>query len=198
MKLYPLMLFLHVTADILIFVGLGVQLFCLAGLRRAQTVEQVRALVPLIRLSDPLGITGGLLVILSGLYMALTVWDLRQGWIATALGSLILFLPPLIGAIIEPRTRAIVKHAAGAVPGPLPPELRARLHDPLLATALQTAAAVVLGIVFLMTNKPALAGSVAAMGVFVVLGVVSGLPHWRAVRLAVQPRTGPSEHSDKR
>jgi hypothetical protein len=30
----------------------------------------------------------------SGLYMALTVWDLRQGWIATALASLFLLRPP--------------------------------------------------------------------------------------------------------
>ena len=182
MKLYPLMLFLHVTADLLIFVGLGVQLFCLTALRRAQTVEQVQALVPLIRMSDPLGITGGLLVIASGLYMALTVWDLRQGWIAVALGSLIVFLPPLIGAIIEPRTRAILRQTAAAPPGPLPADLRARLHDPLLATALQTAAAVVLGIVFLMTNKPQLVGAVASMAVFVVIGLASGFPHWYAAR----------------
>ncbi len=163
------MRFLHVTADIAIFRGLGVQLFCLAGLRRAQTVEQARVLVQLIRLSDPLGIGGGLLVIASGLYMALTVWDLRQGWIATALGSLILLLPPFIGTIIEPRTRAIVQHTTRAPDGPLPPALRARLHDPVLATALHTAAAVVLGIVFLMTNKPPLAGSLATMVVFVGL-----------------------------
>ena len=182
MPLYPLVLFVHVTADIAIFVGLGVQLFCLAALRRAQTVEQVRALVPLIHLSNPLGIGGGLLVILSGLYMALTVWDLRHGWIATALGSLLLLLPPLIGGIIEPRTRAIVKLSAAAAAGPLPADLRARLHDPLLATALQTAAFVVLGLVFLMTNKPALTPSIVAMVAFVGLGLVSGLPHWRGAR----------------
>lgn len=178
MQLYPLVLFVHVTADIAIFIGLGVQLFCLAVLRRAQTVEQARALVQLIRLSDPLGIGGGLLVIASGLYMALTVWDLRQGWIATALGSLILLLPPLIGGVIEPRTRAIVKQTESAPAGPLPSDLRRRLHDPLLATALQTSAAVVLGIVFLMTNKPPLAGSLVAMVVFVGLGVASGMGVW--------------------
>ncbi len=179
MQLYPLMLFIHVTADIAIFVGLGVQLFCLAGLRRAQTVEQARALVPLIRFSDPLGIGGGLLVIASGLYMALTVWDLRQGWIAAALGGLILLLPPLIGAIIEPRTRALVKQTESAAPGPLPAALRARLHDPLLATALQTAAGVVLGLVYQMTTKPPLGASILALAVFVVLGAATGLPHWR-------------------
>jgi hypothetical protein len=182
MPLYPLILFVHVAADIAIFVGLGVQLFCLFGLRRAQTVEQARALVPLIRFSDPLGIGGGLLVIASGLYLALTVWDLRQGWIATSLGALLLGLPPLIGAVIEPRTRAIVKHTQQAAAGPLPADLLARLHDPLLMTALQTAAALVLGIVFLMTNKPPLAASVTAIVVFVVLGLASGLPHWYAAR----------------
>ena len=174
MQLYPLVLFIHVTADIAIFVGLGVQLLTLTLLRRAQTVEQARVLVPLFRLSNPLGIVGALLTIASGFYLALTVWGLGHGWIVVTLGSLALLLPPLIGGLIEPRTRALVRSLAQAPPGPLPAGLRARLHDPLLATALHTAAGVVLGIVFLMTTKPSLLPSLAAMLVFVVAGAASG------------------------
>ncbi len=36
-----------------------------------------------------------------------------------------------------------------------------------------------MGIVFLMTNKPQLAGSLAVMSIFVLLGLASGLPLWR-------------------
>ena len=71
-NLYSLVLFVHGTADIFIFVGPGAQPSCFMALRRAETVEQVVALLP---------------------HMAHTVWDLRQGWISVALGGLILFLP---------------------------------------------------------------------------------------------------------
>jgi hypothetical protein len=43
-------------------------------------------------------------------------------------------------------------------------------------------AAVMIGIVFLMTTKPALMGSIIAMAVFLVLGLASGLPLWRSAR----------------
>jgi hypothetical protein len=42
MTIYALMLFVHVTSDIGIFVGVGAWLLGLAALRRAQDVSQVR------------------------------------------------------------------------------------------------------------------------------------------------------------
>jgi hypothetical protein len=179
---YSLALFIHVTADIGIFVALGVQLVCLAALRRSNSVEQASAFVHIIHISDPLSVISALLTISAGLYMAVTAWDWRTGWILTALGSIILLLPPLIAGVIQPRLRAIAAQVKAASPGPLPALLRARLDDPVLGTALHTAAAVVLGIVFLMTTKPALAGSVIAMAIFVALGLVSGLPLGRTAR----------------
>lgn len=188
MNLYSLMLFLHVSADIGIFIGIGAQLLSLMALRRATRVEQVRAIAGLISLSDPISVVSALVTIAAGLYMALTVWGLQTGWIAVALVSLVVLLPPLIVGVIEPRMRALVTMAKAATDGPLPATLDTRIHDPLLGTALQTVAAIVLGIVFLMTTKPALAGSIIAMVVAVVLGLASGLPLWRAARIA-HPRT---------
>jgi len=181
-NLYSLVLFLHVTADIGIFIGIGVQLLCLVALRRAQTVEQARSYVQLIRMSDPLSTVSALVTIAAGFYMMLTVWGWRTGWINVALGSILVLLAPLIGAAIEPRMKVIVALSEGAPSGQLPEELRSRLHDPVLATALQSSAAVVFGIVFLMTNKPSLAISIAVMAVFLALGLVSGLPFWYAAR----------------
>jgi hypothetical protein len=54
MNIYNLVLFLHVVGAIGYFLGIGTWLFVLVGLRRAQRVEQVRALVHLIGLSGPL------------------------------------------------------------------------------------------------------------------------------------------------
>ena len=178
MNLYNLALFLHVSGDIGIFIGLSVQLLCLVPLRRAQRVEQVRLIAWLIRTADVVSVTGALLTIITGLYMALTVWGLQVGWITVALGSIVVLIVPLTAGIIEPRTRAIVRIAREAPDGPLPASLEGQIHDPALAVGLLTGAAVVLGIVFLMTTKPALAGAVAAMTVALVLGLASSLPLW--------------------
>jgi len=178
MNLYTLALFLHVTGDIGIFIGLGVQLLCLAPLRRVQHVEPVHLIAGLIRTADVVSVTGALLTIATGLYMALTAWNLQIGWIAVALGSIVVLILPLIVGVIEPRTKAIVKMAGEAEAGPIPAALGRHIQDPVLAVGLQTGAAIVLGIVFLMTTKPALTGSIITMAVALALGLASGLPLW--------------------
>ena len=182
MNWYNLVLFLHVSGDIGIFIGISIQLLSLMALRRASTIKQVRAMAELIALSDRISVIAALVTIATGLYMALTVWRLQTDWIAVALASLVVFLAPLIGGIVEPRMRVIVAMSQEAADGPAPAPLITRIHDPVLGTALQTVMAVVLGIVFLMTNKPSFSGAILAMAIFLVLGLASGLPLWRAAR----------------
>lgn len=178
MNLYPIALFLHVCGDVGIFIGLGTQILSLMALRRAQSVEQVRAIAWLIPISDLIGTSSALLTIATGLYMALTVWGLQTGWVAVALASLIILLPPVIGGVIEPRTRAIVTMAREMPDGLLPETLDKRIHDPVLRAALQIMAALLFGLVFLMTIKPALIDSITAMTIALALGLVSDLPFW--------------------
>jgi hypothetical protein len=178
MNLYTFALFLHICGDIGIFIGLGAQLLSLVALRRAQSVEQVRAISWLIPISDFIGVSSALLTIAAGLYMTLMVWGWQTGWIAVALASIILLLPPVIGGVIEPRTRAIVTMAREAPDGLLPEALDQRIHDPVLGAALHTMAALVFGLVFLMTIKPSLVDSIMVMAVALALGLTSGLPFW--------------------
>lgn len=193
MNIYPLMLFVHVTSAIGIFVGVGAWLFGLAALRRAQDVSQVRALAALIHASEPLSVVGSLLTIASGLYLLLTVWGWRTSWALVALASIILCLPPLLLGVIEPRLKSILQLAQEALDGPVPVPLKMLIHDPLLGTSLQTVAAVVVGIVFLMTTKPPLVGAITAMIVAIGLGLASGLPLVRARRSSRdRPRPTPS------
>ena len=173
MNLYTIALFFHVSGAIGYFVGIGTWLFILVGLRRAKRVEQMRGLVNLIGLSGPFTGISVLLILVTGFYMAITAWSLQAGWIAVALISLILTVPSG-AALIEPRRRAIARLAQEEPDGPLPQALEQRTHDPVLLTALQTVAALLLGIVFLMTTKPALIGSLIVMAVALVLGLASG------------------------
>lgn len=178
MNFYPIALFLHVCSEVGIFMGLGVQLLSLVALRRARSVEQVHTIVWMIPTSDLIGIVSALLAIATGLYMGLTVWGLQTGWLVVALASLILLLPPVIGGIIEPRTRTIIKIAKEAPDGLLPEVLDERIHDPVLGIALQTMGTLLFGLVFLMTTKPQLVEAIIVMVVAVVLGLMSGVPFW--------------------
>ena len=182
MSFYSFAKFVHIASDIGIFIGIGAQLLSLAALRQIKRAEQARVLLWLITTSDVITIVSAALTITAGLYMALTIRGLQISWIAVSLGSLVALLLPLIRVFVEPRMRAIVKMTRETPDGPLPQALEARIHDPILGTALQMVAAVVFGIVFLMTVKPSLVGALIGMLAALALGLVSGLPLWFAAR----------------
>src|SRR5690242_13870674 len=105
MAIYNIVLFLHVIGAVGYFVGMGVWLFILVNMRRAQRVEQVRALVNLTGLSGPFTGISVLFILVTGFYMTLTAWGFQTDWIRVALISLVLMVP--LGAfLIEPRRRA--------------------------------------------------------------------------------------------
>jgi hypothetical protein len=181
MHWYALALFLHVTGAICAAVSLGVWLVGLAALRRTRRVEQVRAIAWLIIVVSPVMVLSVLLIIAAGLAMALSSWGLRTGWIAVALGSLLL-MAPIGPLLLDARMRAILARAGAEPAGPLSDLLAARTHDPIMGTAAQTLAALLLGIVFLMTTKPALVLAITAMIAALALGLLSSLPLWRGAR----------------
>jgi uncharacterized membrane protein len=181
MNIYNIVLFFHVSGAIGYFIGIGTWLFILVGLRRAQRVEQVSALVNLIGLSGPFTGISVLLLLASGFYLALSAWSLQTGWILVALISLAL-MALSGGVLIEPRRRAIARLAHKAPDGPLPRSLERSTHSPVLLTTQQTVAALLLGIVFLMTTKPELIVSLIVMAVALVLGLASGLLVSRTTR----------------
>ena len=174
MSIYSIILFVHVIGAIGYFLGIGTQLFVLVGLRRAQRVEQVRALIQLNDLSGPVSGISVLLLLAAGLYLAITAWSLLTSWILVALISLILMVPTS-AALIAPRRSAIVKQLAREAPGgELSEALERHIDDPVLATVCTTVLTLLLGLVFLMTTKPNLVGSLIVMAVALLLGLAAG------------------------
>jgi hypothetical protein len=183
MNIYHLVLFLHVSSDIGLFIGLGIQWQGVIALRKVTRVEQARGLIRLIAIADPMGTISALLTITSGFYMALTVWGIQTGWILVALASIMIFISPAIGLIIEPRLRAIKVIIQEEPDGPFSAALRNRINDPVLGTTLQTMAALLIGIVFLMTNKPAITSAILVIVMAVFAGLASSLFLWRGRRV---------------
>lgn len=185
MSWYGVALFVHVSGAIGAGISLGVWLVGLAALRRAQQVEQVRALAWLIIVVSPLMVFSVLLIIGAGLAMALRTWGLRTSWIAVALIGLVV-MAPIGPLVLDARMRVILTLASVAPAGPIPAPLAARTRDPILCTAAQTMAALFFSIVLLMTTKPALAPAIVMMGAALALGLLSSLPLRRAARGRVQ------------
>ncbi len=174
MSIYNIVLFVHVIGAIGYFLGMGILLFILLGLRRAQRVEHVRALIHLNELSAPVSAASAVLLLVTGLYLALAAWSLLTSWILVALISLLLMVPTS-AALIAPHRSAIVKQLAREAPGgELSEALERHLDDPVLATVCTTVAALLLGLVFLMTTKPNLVGSLIVMVVALLLGLATG------------------------
>lgn len=179
MSLYTLLLFVHVSGAICLFIGMGIWLFGITAIGRAARVEQVRTLADLMLMTRLAVPAGAFVVIVAGLAMAQIAWGLQTGWIAVALGSLVIIGP--IGTwVIDPRVRGIATLAQSLPDGPLPAPLADRTHDRVLRLALYTMTAMLFGIVFLMTTKPALTSAVGAMAASALLGLASSLPFLRA------------------
>lgn len=187
MSLYTLALFLHIVGAIGTFIGVGVWLVAAEALWRTRRVEQVRTLTRLVQPSGVIAIVSILLLGIAGFYMALTAWGEQATWIIVATISFVL-LAPFGAFVIDPRLRALARAAAAAPDGPLPSAMAARTRDPLVGVGLCVYISVLLGIVFLMTNKPALEVSILAIVVATVLGLVAGLMLWLATRIGKVPQ----------
>lgn len=175
MSIYTIVLFVHIIGAIGYFLSIGSWLFILGGLRRAQRVEEVRALMHVNDLSRAVGGGSGLVLLIAGLYLALSAWSLLTSWILVALSSLILILPTN-EVLLAPRTNALVKQLEREAPeGEISLALSQHIHNPVLWATSQTTAVLLLGIVFLMTTKPDLGGSLIVMAVALVLGLLSSL-----------------------
>jgi hypothetical protein len=174
MSVYDIFLFFHISGAIGYFLSSGVWLLGLSILQRAQRVEQVRTIASLTAQAGPVSGISLLLLLVTGLYMVTSAWTFTTGWIDVALISLAL-IAPYGAALIEPRRRAINRLAQETPDGPIPETLERLIHNSVLRTAVQTLPLLLLGIVFLMTTKPSLIGSLIVMAVALALGLVSSL-----------------------
>jgi hypothetical protein len=177
MSLYTLALFAHILGVLGLFVGLS---FIWAGvlrLRRARTVAQVREGIGLTGIVRGLVPTASVLILVAGIYMTVTAWDSDPPWILLSLVGLIV-MGVLGGIVSARRLNAIEKAVVEDAAEPIPPALQRRIADPILLASVQTAGIIGLGVVFLMTIKPDLLGSLITLAVTLVLGPVS-VQFWR-------------------
>ena len=187
--LYQIALFIHITGALLLFIAVGLEWLGLNRLRRAERVEQVQEVSALLRVLGKLFPFSTPLILVGGLYMAFTVWGFALAWLDAAL-ALVVVMGILGQRVSGPRMAAIGKMAFTQPHGPLPIGLRERITDPVLVFVTRTTALLTWGIVFLMTVKPALLGTLATLGVALVLGLLCARAALQAGR---KPTPEPAE-----
>jgi len=180
MNYYSIALFLHVVGAMGFFVALGLEWTSLRQIRKATASEQIRALMRVSNSTRRLGMVSMLIILITGFYMMAIAWG-AAAWIIVTLGSLVLVI--VLGMTLTGPRMAYIGPAPATEKGPVSPNLHALANRQLLWISIQTRVAIALGIVFLMTVKPGLVGSLLTIGVAIIFGLASALPMPRRARL---------------
>jgi hypothetical protein len=175
---YHVVLYIHLLA---LFVGIGagaVMLVCLFQLRAAQTLAEAG---PWGRVAGktarafPVAILG---LFGTGAYMTSDVWTWSTRWIDVSIAGLVLLA--LQGPLVAEQTAKKLKRALqDNGPGPLGQQARRMARHPGLWVADLSNLGVVLGIVWVMTQKSGTASSIAAVLGGYLVGAAVAVPFTR-------------------
>lgn len=174
MHVYALALFAHILGVLGLFIAMGLQWLVAVRLQRAQTIGEAREWSSLIGIVGKMGPASGALVVVAGVYMTLARWSVQAPWIVVSLGAMVVMMA--LGMGVTTRRMKAVHRAALAEPEGewISQGLWRQINDPVLWIAAHTAGSIALGVVFLMTTKPGLSGSLLVVAVALALGVGVG------------------------
>ena len=172
MDTYHTVLYLHLLSMLAGFAAASIVTLCLIRLRTAQTVAEA---VPWGMLAGKIGMVFPLVLVgffATGAYMTSEVWMWDTGWVDVGIVSLaIIAIQGLL--LAKGRAKVLEKALRGNGPGPLGEPVRRGAHDPVLWVASLSNPALVLGVAWVMTQKPSTAGAIA--GVLAAYAIGAGV-----------------------
>jgi len=161
MTIYYTVLFIHVVSVIGLFIALAAEGAILFRIRTAQSVDETRFFVGAFQRLRIVAIPSFLGILVGGLYLA-SKWGRGTFWIPFALGATLLIV--LIGGLVTGKRIARLRNALSSDEIDLPIKaISAKTKDNALLISYGLRAGLGLGIVFLMTAKPDLPGSLGAL-----------------------------------
>jgi len=166
-----LILFLHVASAMTIVAAFGVEGLALLQLRRARSIPDLRDALGNFRYVQWVGASGLIGTVVTGIYLASAYWRWQGAWMGTGFAALV--VNAIIGATVTSRPVTVARR--GAAEGTAMAAIDALRAKLALSFALR--AAIVVGIVFLMTVKPATwPTSLLDVGAAAALGLLISLP----------------------
>jgi len=177
MTVYTVVLYAHLLGAVALFIGQGVEWTASSLFRGASSTEQVRAWLRVFKVSPPLSGIGIGVLLASGGYLASRSGAMKQGWIPASLLAIGVAL--LLGiVVIMPRMNKIRK-TLPSLNEPVNAELRMRLSDPVLLSAIRIRVLLAAGILYLMAGKMPFIPSLVTLLVALVAGLLLSAPVWR-------------------
>ncbi len=169
MSLYTLGKFVHIAAAIVLVGSYLLAPVVHGGIRGADDVRVLRALTRLQQRVLTASGPAAVLVLASGVFMTMSGWSFAHAWIAVSI-ALFVANGALAMVVVDPHVKQVLAAAAAAPDGPPDRELTELVHDARAVGALRIVVGIDLAIIFLMVNKPGLAGSVAVAGTGLAVG----------------------------
>ena len=176
MSIYSVILFIHVVSAIALFVGLTLEGGIFIRVRSAENLEQLRLFVRVFQRLRIIYIPSFVGILVGGLYLG-SKYGGGTFWIPVALGSTLMIA--LVGGLVTGRRMARLEKALTNDQTTVSfPSMMAMSKDNALVVSYGLRIGLSLGIVFLMTTKPPLMPSLAAIGAGVVAGLIAaaGVP----------------------
>jgi hypothetical protein len=169
---YGIILFVHLAALLAAISTAGIAHFAEERLAAAETVAAARLWASLLNRAAPVFPLALLVLLASGAYLVHRGWTWDSGWIEAALVGVGLLFANGAG-VVGRRNLALKRALRSAADGPLSDALRqvTRRHVGGIASWVNTGLAI--GVVFVMTTKPGLPGSLAALAVAAALGALA-------------------------
>jgi len=188
-----IVLFIHILGVVALFGGLV--LFQNTGrrLRSAPTWAEARAWLSLLRQVPGMFIGGSVLLLASGLELAREQWGFTTPWVVVAITTVVsVALFAIFG--LRPSLARLVSMSSGRE-GVIPTEMRVVFTSPSLWSPIFAMNGAVLGVLWLMTNKPGWTVSLGVPLTLAVVGAVLGRALYRpgiagADRDATRPAMG--------
>jgi hypothetical protein len=166
---FSLVLFVHITAVLVLFAALSVEGLSLFHLRRISTLAAVHQWIELIPGLPLITMASLLIVLISGIYLTMRMSAPELAWPKIALGAVLLMAP--FGALSGRRMRSI-RRACNSEKTNIR-DLIKQLQDPLLKLSVSIRGTVLVGIVLLMVAKPDWRESVGIVGASIAVGLVA-------------------------
>jgi hypothetical protein len=189
MDTYHVVLYLHFMS---LFVGVGAASVigvCLFRLRASQTLADAAPWGTLAGQTErvfPVAVLG---LFATGAYMTSDLWTWSTHWIEVSVAGLVLVAlqgPLLAGRRTHALTHALMENG----PGPLGERTRQMTRDPILWIVTFANPAIVFAIVWNMTEKPGVGGSVAAIVVGYAVGAAAAWPFVKKPAVEAEIVTG--------
>jgi hypothetical protein len=170
MTLHALILFLHLTGVVGLFLAFGIEWAAISFLGKSTTPGEAQTWLRLGRIGPLVNGPALLLVILSGGYLASLISAFKQGWVPASFVG-IAVVAALGGAINAPKMRAI--RLAIPVGGE---KLSTALHTKSLPVSVRLRTFAALSIVFMMVAKLPFRPCMLALFAALMCGLLFSIP----------------------